>query len=117
MFSLMSSRSKRSSSSGLAGYDSVSVRLAHPEDEAAIRRVAALDGRRAPAGRVLVAEADGEVIAALSMDDGTRAADPFRWTTDVVALMEMRAAQLARADEQAAPAATRALGRLRTSHA
>jgi hypothetical protein len=72
----------------------VSFRLAREDDVAAIYRVAALDGQRAPAGEVLVAEADSEIIAALSVTDGTRVADPFRWTADVVSLMEMRAAQL-----------------------
>src|SRR5215203_911207 len=102
MFSLMSARRKRSTSRHAGGYDSVAVRMAGPDDEAAIRRIAALDGRKAPSGRVLVAEADGEVIAALSASDGARAADPFRWTSEVMALMEMRAEQIAGAD--AAPA-------------
>jgi hypothetical protein len=97
MFGLMSNRS-RSTRSGRSykrpAYDSVSVRFAHEDDAGAIRRVAALDGKRVPMGEVLVAEADSEVIAALSVDDGSRVADPFRWTADVVALMEMRAAQL-----------------------
>jgi hypothetical protein len=93
------SRSTRSGRSyKRKGYDSVAVRVARDEDAAAIRRVAALDGKSAPEGHVLVAEADHEVIAALSVDDGARVADPFRWTSDVVALMEMRAAQLQAAD-------------------
>ena len=98
MFSLMSFRSKRSTSSSRAGgYDSVAVRFAGPEDAAAIRRVAALDSKEAPTGPALVAEADAEVIAALPLDGGHAVADPFRWTADVVALMEMRAAQIDRA--------------------
>jgi hypothetical protein len=49
MFSLMAFRSKRSTSSSRAGgYGSVAVRFAGPEDEAAIRRVAALDNKGAP---------------------------------------------------------------------
>ena len=116
MFSLMSSRSKRSSSSRVGGYDSVAVRMARPDDTQAIRRVAALDGRKAPTGRVLVAEADGELIAALSVDDGRATADPFRWTSDVMALMEMRAEQIGASDTgDAAPVAPTggALKRLR----
>jgi hypothetical protein len=105
MFSLMSRRSNRSTSSRLGGYDSVAVRVARPEDDAAIRRIAALDGKKAPAGRVLVAEADREVIAALGIEGGHAVADPFRWTSDVVALMEMRAEQLAAADLVPTPAA------------
>ncbi len=117
MFSLMSSRSKRSTSSPAARYDSVVVRLARAEDERAIQRLAALDASKVPTGRVLVAEADGEVIAAMSADGTRRAADPFRWTSEVMALMEMRAAQLAGADEAPATVTGRAVQRLRTQHA
>ena len=114
MFSLMSLRSKRSASSRPSGYDSVVVRLARPEDEPAIRRVAALDDKSVPAGRLLVAEADSELIAALPIAGGPAIADPFRWTSEVVALMEMRAAQLVDAELVAAPAASGAVAALRT---
>ena len=114
MFSLMSRRSKRSTSSRLGGYDSVAVRLARAEDDEAIRRIASLDGKKAPAGRVLVAEADAELIAALAIDGGQAVADPFRWTSDVVALMEMRAAQLAASDLVPVPSAGGAVKTLRT---
>jgi len=98
MFSLMSFRSKRSTYSHVGDYDSVAIRMARPEDDYAIARVAALDSRKAPTGRVLVAEADGEVIAALSVSNGAQAADPFSWTSEVMELMEMRAVQIAAAD-------------------
>ncbi len=114
MFSLMSFRSKRSTSSRMGGYDSVAIRMARPEDHSAIRRVAALDGSRAPVGRVLVAEADAEIIAALSIDDGAKTADPFRWTSDVMALMEMRAEQVAATDSARVAAKGGALKQLRT---
>jgi hypothetical protein len=118
MFPLMSRRSNRSTSSRLGGYESVAVRLARPEDESAIHRVASLDGKKAPAGRVLVAEADSEIIAALAIDGGNAVADPFRWTSDVVALMEMRAEQLAAADLIPVPATGGAVRTaLRTRHA
>ena len=119
MFGLMSNRSA-STRSGRSykhrGYDSVAVRVARREDAAAIRRVAALDGKRVPTGEVLVAEADSEIIAALSVSDGTRVADPFRWTSDVVALMEMRASQLQASGANApATAAASARASLRTA--
>ena len=114
MFSLMSVKSKRSSYSRVGAYDSVSIRMARPEDEYAIYRVAALDGAKAPAGRVLVAEADGDIIAALSVTDGAKAADPFRWTSDVIALMKMRADQLSADDARPARSASRAVKQLRT---
>lgn len=115
MFPLMSIRSKRSTPSRSGRYDSVVVRLATPADDAAIQRVASLDGRKAPAGRVLVAEVDGEVIAALSVAGRQAVADPFRWTSDVVALMEMCAEQVATAEPHpAAEARGGAVQRLRT---
>ena len=118
MFSLMSRRSKRSTSSRTGGYDSVAVRLARQEDEMAIHRIASLDGKKAPRGRVLVAEADREIIAALAIEGGNAVADPFRWTSDVVALMEMRAEQLAAADLVPTPAMGGAVrSELRTQHA
>ena len=117
MFSLMSFRSNPSSSARTGGYHSVAVRLARPEDERAIQRIAALDGAKVPGGRVLVAEADGELIAALSVSDRQAVADPFRWTSDVMALMEMRADQLAGTDAVAATAAGGPVQQLRTQHA
>ena len=114
MFSLMSFRSKRSTSSRVGGYDTVAVRMARPGDEAAIRRIAALDDRKAPNGRVLVAEVDGELIAALGVSDGRAVADPFRWTSDVMALLEMRASQSAGTDEAPAPAPVAPVQRLST---
>ena len=106
MFSLMSLKSKSSSSSRSGGYDSVAVRLAGPEDEAAIGRVAALDSSEAAGGPHLVAEADGDVIAALAIGSGQAVADPFRWTADVVELMTVRAAQMRSTRADATAAAT-----------
>lgn len=114
MFARSSRIGKQSTSRRPAAYDRVAIRLAGAEDAAAIRRVAALDDRRAPTGRVLVAEADGEVIAALSVDSGHAVADPFRWTADVVALMEMRAAQLAESEATTAAASADVVTALRT---
>ena len=94
MFPLMSHKSNSHESGRIiGGYGTVAVRVARPEDEAAIRRIAALDDRAVPRGHVLVAEVDGDVIAAVSVG-GIAVADPFRWTSDVVALLQMRADQL-----------------------
>jgi hypothetical protein len=106
MLSLMSLRSKSLTSTRASGYDSVAVRVARPEDDAAIRRVAALDSKEVPEGAKLVAEADAEIIAALPIGGGEAVADPFRWTADVVALMKMRAAQLERGTFESVPAGT-----------
>lgn len=56
----------------------ITIRRADARDADSITRLAALDSTRAPAGRVLLAEVDGEPWAAISADDGHVAADPFR---------------------------------------
>jgi hypothetical protein len=74
---------------------SLLIRLAGPDDEAALRRLAALDSSRPLAGAVLVAELDGELRAARSLRDGRTVADPFRPTLALRDLLELRARQLA----------------------
>ncbi|MEA2311963.1 MAG: hypothetical protein QOE28_1931 [Solirubrobacteraceae bacterium] len=81
---------------------SVLIRAARGSDGPALARLAALDSRALPAGELLVAESDGELVAALSAG-GTRIADPFRRTADVIELLELRA-------RGARPAARRWLG-------
>ena len=72
----------------------VVIRAARGSDGPVLRRLAALDSREVPTGDVLIAEADDEVVAALSVDTGERIADPFRRTADVVDLLEYRARRL-----------------------
>ncbi|MDQ6775136.1 MAG: hypothetical protein M3071_02710, partial [Actinomycetota bacterium] len=57
---------------------SITIRPAYPDDERALARLAALDSAAAPpeSPRV-VAEVDGELRAALSLQDGSAIADPF----------------------------------------
>jgi len=75
--------------------DAVVIRPAHPDDAATLQRLAALDSRRPLRGRVLLAERDGRPVAALSIDDGRIAADPFAPTADLVALLRVHAADVA----------------------
>jgi hypothetical protein len=49
-------------------------------DAEALRRLAALSQRPRPQGAVLLAEADGEPIAAIGLFDGRAVADPARST-------------------------------------
>ena len=56
----------------------VTVRYARPDDAEALAALAALDSSHAPGGEVLVAEVDGELWAAVSLDDGHAIANPFR---------------------------------------
>lgn len=72
----------------------LTLRFAAPDDARAVDRLAALDSRDVPPGRLLLAEQDGELVAALSLASGAAIADPFRLTADVVALLRARAAQL-----------------------
>jgi hypothetical protein len=78
----------------LPGPASVTMRLASPEDARALDRLAQLDSGALPAGPALVAEVDGELVAALPLGSGRPLADPFRPTAELVGLLELRAAQL-----------------------
>ena len=82
--------------------ESVLMRLAAADDSARIRTLAMLDDKRLPAGPFLVAEANGEIVAAQSLSTGTAVADPFRLTSDIVAMLRLRAGQIDGVDELSA---------------
>jgi hypothetical protein len=63
---------------------SLTIRHAIAADEADLNRVAALDSSRVPSGELLVAELDGRLVAALSIDTGAAVADPFEHTAAIV---------------------------------
>jgi hypothetical protein len=69
----------------------VTIRRAFPDDDQALRRLAALDGSALPEANVLVAEVAGELWAAVAVDDGHAVADPFRPTAELVTLLRERA--------------------------
>jgi len=71
---------------------SVLIRAARGSDGDALERLAALDSAQLPAGSLLVAEADGRLVAAIASSTGEAIADPFLPTADVVALLQLRAA-------------------------
>src|SRR5215208_684722 len=73
----------------------VVIRPARADEATSLAALAALDGTTAPTGRALVAEVGGSIRAALPLDGGRAFADPFRRTSDLVALLEARAGQLA----------------------
>jgi hypothetical protein len=89
--------------------ETVLMRRATDADSARIRTLALLDNKRAPAGPFIVAEAGGEVLAAESLSSGTVVADPFRLTSDLVAMLHLRATQLRGTSELS-------LRRIRRSH-
>jgi hypothetical protein len=66
------------------------IRRAGPDDDAALRRLAALDSRPVPRGRVLIGELRGAPAAALSLEDGRVVANPFERTAQLVAAMRLR---------------------------
>jgi hypothetical protein len=75
------------------------IRMARAEDDAALVRLAQLDGggsvdRLREHTRLLVAELEGEVLAALPLDGDHPLADPFRRTASLVEMLELRATQL-----------------------
>ncbi|MBX5440841.1 MAG: hypothetical protein IRZ32_04855 [Solirubrobacteraceae bacterium] len=80
----------------------LTIRYAVPADADAVAALAALDSQPVPAGALLVAEVEGELWAAVSLQTGRAIADPFRPSADAVALLRARARQLAAAAEQAA---------------
>ena len=64
------------------------IRLATGRDASALRRLGGLESRPVPTGRILVAEIDGEVPAALPLDGGGALADPFRQTAHLVQALD-----------------------------
>jgi hypothetical protein len=73
----------------------ISIRLATEADNTTLIRLAALDSAPAPHGSVLVADIDGEIVAARSLARSRSIADPFRPTADISELLELRARQAA----------------------
>jgi hypothetical protein len=67
-------------------------------DEARLERLAALDSRKLPEGSFLLAEVDGELVAAASLDidDEEPLSDPFRPTANLRELLRLQAAHVRR---------------------
>ncbi len=74
----------------------VVIRPAVAADAKALLRLAELDSALVPAGDAVVAEQGGSLIAAVALSDGASISNPFRPTADIVALVQLRAAQLRR---------------------
>lgn len=72
----------------------LAIRVATDADAADIARLAALDQRRLPQGKVLLGVIDGHTRVAVGIADGSVVADPFHPTADVVALLKLRAERL-----------------------
>lgn len=74
----------------------LTIRHSVSSDRAELDRLSVLDSARPPRGPALVAEADSRMLAALPLGAGRPIADPFEPTAEIVALLELRAAQLER---------------------
>lgn len=78
----------------VGGRDRIAIRRVLPSDGEALARLQALAERRLPEGPLLVAEVDGELVAAVPAAGGDVVTDPFRVTLDVVELLHLRSSQL-----------------------
>ena len=80
--------------SAVGGRSRIVIRYACPADGPALARLEGLSGRSLGNEPILVAEADGDIVAALSTDGGDVVSDPFRVTLDVSELLRLRTRQL-----------------------
>jgi hypothetical protein len=72
---------------------SITIRAAAPGDGRALRRLAQRDTRALPEGDLLVAEVEGELRAAISLDSGEVTADPFHRTQELVQMLTVQRSQ------------------------
>jgi hypothetical protein len=68
--------------------------LADGEDGASIRRLAALADSTPPRGAVMLAEVDGDPVAAVGIADGKAVADPARSTPTLIAQLRLQTLQI-----------------------
>lgn len=72
----------------------VEIRPTRPTDMDELRRVAQRDTRPLPEGELLVAIAEGEIRAAVSLSSDEVIADPFHHTKEMVRMLVLRRAQM-----------------------
>jgi hypothetical protein len=65
----------------------ITIRPAGADDKAAIMRLAALDSAPVPRPPLVLAETEGELRVAVSVEDLAAIADPFHRTLELVALV------------------------------
>lgn len=85
----------QTSDSNRAARALVALRSAEAGDAQALKILAELDEAPDLSGDVLLALLSGQVVAAMSLEDGRVIADPFVATSDAVSLLKLRARQLA----------------------
>jgi hypothetical protein len=89
-------RASRRDASSSAFSSDVVIRRTTSADGPALAALSALDAAPLPLGPALVAEVGGSPTAVLPLDGGRPFGDPFRRTDELVALLELRAAQMRR---------------------
>ncbi len=96
----------------------LTIRLSGAGDALALGRLAQLDSTLYDGSEVLLGESQGRPVAALPLHGGPAFADPFQPTAQVVALLELRLAQISasREAERLSPL-RRAVRRLRRCRA
>jgi hypothetical protein len=72
----------------------VTIRRLGATDTPAVTRLAQLDSANVPDGDLLGAEIEGTLVAVAPIQGGKTLADPFSRTSELRALLELRAAQL-----------------------
>lgn len=72
----------------------ITIRLATPADAGSLERLAQLDSAGHLEGAILVAEASGELRAAVSLADAAVIADPFHRTAEIVAALRAQRCQV-----------------------
>ena len=86
----------------------VTIRHAMPADAAALAGLAKLDASHPPRGAIIVAEAGGELWAAVSLDDSHLITHPFRPSGELAFRLLQRARELRRAERRQTKRAARA---------
>jgi hypothetical protein len=94
----------------------LNIRMARPADAEQVAALAALDSAQVPKEPLLVAEVQGRLWAALSLEDFRAVADPFRPTRELVWLLAERGRQLRQAGQRASRRASRRSRRWRGGH-
>jgi hypothetical protein len=77
-----------------AGESTVVIRVATPADRDELALLATLDSARTLTGTVLVAQSDGHIRAAYSVEEDRAIADPFVPSFGLVELLKARSALL-----------------------
>jgi hypothetical protein len=85
-------------------HQGITIRMAGSYDSGAVRRLAALDGAAPLTGRVMLAETDRAPVAAVSLESGAVAADPFRHSAEAVRVLMLRRSQINDRGHEVAPA-------------